>query len=420
MNRIKFVHTADIHLDTPFKGLSNLNNELAEKLRKSILQSFKNIIDLCIREKADFLLIAGDIFESHQRSLSAQLQFIAEINRLNEYNIPAYMACGNHDPMNSWLNELKLPPNLHRFSADQPESVIYPGSGTPVAEISGISFKEQKTTKNLAALFPPARQNIPFSIALMHGTTGLPGPHENYAPFRPRDIENKGYDYWALGHIHKPGVISSEPYIVYPGNPQGRDFGETGMKGCYLVEMSQGKKTELQFIPVHTIRFEKHAIDITRLTALDQLPRVIEHPLLNEKQNSREVNSIARVQLHGRTPLHKALYKPGVAEELAEQINERYINSHPFLWIDKIDIKTSPPLDFEQLEKGNDFPAGILRKCSEYQNHPGRLQELVQKKKSELSSYAINKELDEFTRQDMDEIIGQAKQFLIDQLFKEE
>jgi DNA repair exonuclease SbcCD nuclease subunit len=419
MNRIRFVHTADIHLDTPFKGLSYINNELAAKLKKSILQAFKNTIDLCIQKKVDFLLIAGDIFESRQRSLSAQLQFLAEINRLNEYNIPVYMVCGNHDPLNSWLHEFKLPPNLHRFSADKPESVTYTKSGIPVAEICGISYKEQITTKNLAAMFPRAQQNIPFSIALLHGTTGIPGPHENYAPFQRSDIDSKGYDYWALGHIHKSQVISSEPYIVYPGNPQGRDFGETGIKGCYLVEMTQGKKTGLQHIPVHTIRFEKHSIDISQITTLDKIPQAIEQTILNDHHNTGDVSSIVRIQLHGRTPLHKTIHKPGIAEEISEQINERYINNHPFLWIDKIDIKTTPPVDIEQLEKGNDFPAEILRKCIAFENDPGLQKQLIQKKKDELSSYAMNKELDDFTQQDREDVFEQAKQLLIDQLFKE-
>src|SRR5574341_98982 len=203
MIKIKFIHTADLHLDTPFKGLSSWNSDLASKLKNATFKSFKRIIDLCIQEKVDFLIISGDIFDSENKSLAAQIKFVSELKRLSEKGIPTYFICGNHDPLSSWLDELQLPENVFRFNSSDVENVTYQKDNRPIADIYGISFQNRIVNINLANNYQLKSNPSPISIAILHGTIGASGPHENYAPFKVEDVVNKGFDYWALGHIHK-------------------------------------------------------------------------------------------------------------------------------------------------------------------------------------------------------------------------
>ena len=139
MTKIKFIHTADLHLDTPFKGLSNWNSELAGKLKNATFAAFRNIVDLCLREHVDFLLISGDTFDSENRSLAAQLKFVSELKRLSDNGVRVYFICGNHDPLNAWLEDLQMPENVFRFNAEEVENFTFPKNGRSIADIYGIS-----------------------------------------------------------------------------------------------------------------------------------------------------------------------------------------------------------------------------------------------------------------------------------------
>ena len=272
MQKIRFIHTADLHLDTPFKGLSSLNSELANRLKRASLKSYDRIIQLCIENQVDFLIIAGDIFDSDQHSLTAQLTFVEGLKKLASLKIQTYFVCGNHDPFNSWLPTLTMPDEVFRFSPDEVEKFPFKKEGQILADLYGISFPRKEIKKNLASLFKRKQPQASVSIGILHGTTGNPGKHENYAPFSKNDIEGKGFDYWALGHLHKHQVIKeNQPTIVYPGNPQGRDFGETGERGCYLVEIAAGSKPVLQFLTTQQIRFEEIEVDLTGLETLNPL-----------------------------------------------------------------------------------------------------------------------------------------------------
>jgi len=276
MTKVKFIHTADIHLDTPFKGLSSLNRDLALKLKDATFKVFKRIVDLCINESVDFLIIAGDIFDIENKSLTTQIRFISEIKRLSEKGIKVYYTCGNHDPLNSWLPNLQFPENTFRFNSSEVQCITHYRNNIPVADIYGISYENRAITRNLARTYTLRDNRSSISIAILHGTIGSRGPHENYAPFSIQDVLNKGFDYWALGHIHQRQTINeSTPAIVYPGNPQGRDFGEVGEKGCYIVEISNGNKPELAFTRTQLICFEELDIDLSGETQIDGIPERI-------------------------------------------------------------------------------------------------------------------------------------------------
>lgn len=420
MTKVRFIHTADLHLDTPFKGLASWNKDLADKLKDATFKSFRKIVDLCLNENVDFLIISGDIFESENKSLAAQLKFISELKRLSDSGIHAYFVCGNHDPLNSWLDTTQLPENIYRFGTDKVENFTYSKNKKPVADISGISFQKNVIKDNLALKYKLTNNPSPVSIAVLHGTTGMAGPHENYAPFKAADVLNKGFSYWALGHIHKRQIIhESNPAIVYPGNPQGRDFGETGAKGCYLVEIDTDSKVNLKFIPVHLIRFEEIEVDLTDEDKIDRLPDKIDNSKNNINDFDENVSYILRVNLTGRTSLHAHLNKPGEIEILQEHLNEGQLDQINFVWIDRIELDTRPVIDIEQIKKGNDFTAEIVKVFYDYEADSNKLTDLIKNIDEEFMSYQIKKEIKPLPDYEQKEVLEKAKWKLLDQLIRE-
>ena len=420
MTKVRFIHTSDLHLDSPFKGLSSWNSDLAARLKDATFKSFKKIADLCLDEKVDFLIISGDIFESEGKSPTAQLKFVAELKRLSDKGISSYYVCGNHDPVKTWLDVIKLPESVYRFDSSKVEYHIYKKDNIPVADIYGISYGDNVVKENLSLRYKRRNTPCPVSIAVLHGTAGEAGPHENYAPFKVKDVKSKGFDYWAMGHIHKRHVINeSDPAIVYPGNPQGRDFGETGAKGCNLIEIDSDNKISIRFMPVQLIRFEEIEVTLSEEDKMDSLPDKIQKAKDNIGDYDDNVSYILRINLKGRTPLHSYLSKPGETEQLLELLNEGQLDHNVFTWIDQIKLHTMPVIDISKVEHGNDFASEIIKAFNDYEADLNELKELIKNVKGEIISYNMLKEIAELTDQELKDILVKAKWILLDQLVRE-
>jgi exonuclease SbcD len=419
MSKVKFIHTADLHLDTPFKGLATWNNALAARLKNATVKSFQKVVDLCLSEHVDFLLIAGDSFDSETSSLAAQLKFVSELQRLADNHIAVYIVCGNHDPVSSWLDTLRLPPNVHRFSAKQVQIVTHKKNNKPLADIHGISFHHKAVTENLALKFNPSEHPAAFSIALLHATIGPCGPHENYAPFKLPDVLGKPYDYWALGHLHQQRIVhEAYPAIVYPGNPQGRDFGESGIKGCYLVEIEAGYQPRLSFIPTQQIRFEEITIDLTGEDKLNALLDQFDAGIKQISSYDQQTSYIVRIILKGRSALHTQLHTPAETEQLREHLNEGQLNRDHFIWIDQIQTQTFPDIDLEQVSKRSDFPAEIIKTIDNLAADPQQVQALIHAVDSALNQLRVKREITAVTDTECKELLEKAKWMLIDQLIQ--
>lgn len=416
---LRFIHTADLHLDTPFKGLTNWNADLASRLKDAAFKAFRQIIDLCIQEKVDFLLIGGDVFDSENKSLGAQLKFVNALKILAEANIPVYFVCGNHDPLNSWLPHLSFPDNVYQFTNyEEVQYTTFYKEGRPVADIYGISFKDKVVTQNLAVKFRKKQNPAPWSIALLHGTVGTPGSHENYAPFKQEDVLHEGFDYWALGHIHKAQVLHDEvPGIAYPGIPQGRDFGESGQGGCFLVELEEAHTLNITFKPLSGIRFETFSVDVSGEDKLQGLSERIHYAVRQIEQTADDCSFILRVRLTGRTRLHKQLNKPGETESFIQYFNEEQLHRNTFCRIDKMIVNTQPDnIDLEQIKQSHSFPAALLKAFDAYYDEPERLMALISQFEDEFSQPKIKRELSGLSQEELYEVLEKARWMVLDRI----
>ncbi len=415
MSSIRFIHTADLHLDSPFGKLSRFDEALANRLRNASFLAFSRIVETALSEQVDFVLIAGDIFDSEQRSLAAQLGFRKELQRLSLAGIPVYFNCGNHDPLSSWMKHLALPPGVHRFGSGEVESLVYEKDGVPLAEIAGISFEDKVVKENLAVRFPSAREEIPFSIALLHGSFGSSGEHAPYAPFQLRDVQDKGYDYWALGHIHKPGIVhDANPFIVYPGIPQGRDFGETGPRGFYLVELKKGGKAEIAFRPAAEFLFLETGVELKEPG--QEIEEISE--ALREAVPEAAAGVIFRVELRGQTPMHSAFAAD--PEGLLEHINSELEESAPMIRVDRIAVHTRPGVDLERLRGKGDFTASVLARFDELEKDKAGRAELLAELEARFFKNKLLRRQEPLTEKEMDEIAERARWLLLEKLLKEE
>lgn len=413
---IRFIHTADLHLDTPFKGLSQWNSELSKKLKDATFNAFRNIVNKCIELQVDFLVIAGDVFDSESKSLMAQIKFVKELERLNSASIPVYLICGNHDPLSSWLPSLSLPENVVRFDSKKPTKVTFVKNGIPAVDIYGISFQRKVVSENLSLIYKIEEPSAPFSIALLHGSLGSNDKHETYAPFTLNDIIYLNFDYWALGHIHKAWIVKEEnPTVVYPGNPQGRDFGEQGPKGCFLVQLSENTKPKLEFIPVHIIRFEIANADLTDKQSQTELDETINRSIESVKHYDSLESYVIRLILNGTTSLHKELWQDGQVTSLQQLRNEDQLLNNPFIWIDSIDLNTRPVLNLDELKDSNDFVAEVLQNLEKNKNNE-ILDEIINALNEEIRSPQFKREIKALTKEDKELIIENIKWKLIDKL----
>ncbi|EAC2499274.1 exonuclease SbcCD subunit D [Listeria monocytogenes] len=260
MKEIQFLHMADLHLDSPFIGLSTLPQPLFSAIQESTFQSLERITTVAIKEAVDFVLIAGDIYDSEDQSVRAQARFAKEMKRLEAANIPVFMIHGNHDFIEKHKEKLALPSNVHVFS-EQVEVMSYKTVTGVSVNIYGFSYNERHIRSSRVGEYK-IQGDADFHIALLHGSeVSSSEEHDVYAPFRVQEISKKGFDYWALGHIHKRQLLAESPSIYYPGNIQGRNRKESGEKGASIITLSEASTT-IDFIGTSPIIWEEVVITL--------------------------------------------------------------------------------------------------------------------------------------------------------------
>lgn len=384
---MKFIHAADLHIESPYKGVRALNKRLGDALIQHGVKAYEQLIQQCIEHEVDFLVIAGDSFDSASGSLAAQYRFFKGLERLAQNNINVYVICGNHDPLNQWAKNYKLPENVTLFEADEVQHHTHTCKDKMTVEVYGVSYGERDESRNLAKKFK-RNDAADFGLALLHGNLNGNENHANYCPFSMDDLRRSGMDYWALGHIHKREVLHEEkPCVVYSGNIQGRHFNEADEKGCYLVDVDTNKNISLQFFPLSKVVFqekEESASNLEEVSDLFSLLEDLRSQLLQEKNAT-----LLRVRLTGNCSIYDTLSDQQALNELIDSFNENNDYSKNFVHLDNIVNATVPTFDLNEVKQSSDFMADLLQRFDELDKHPEQASALKKELLSEIKSSSI-------------------------------
>jgi len=382
METLRFVHAADLHLDSPFQGVrNNAPEDIATALHDATFAAYERIIDLCIAEEAQALLVAGDVYDGADRSLRAQLRFIEGLKKLDEAGIHAFICHGNHDPLDGWTARLVLPERSHQFGAEM-RAVPF-GNGFN-ATVYGISYPQAEVRDDLTPHF--VRQpGDDFTIGLLHANVGAVGEHANYAPCTVDGLAATGIDYWALGHVHtRMELRASNPAIVYPGNIQGRHANEAGDRGIYLVDVDSNHRPVLTYLPVCSVRWEALDLDISGLESEQDLIDGLYTEAEALLDSAKDCGVVCRIRLTGRGTLHAALQRHETVTTLRDELNDGMTRRTPFLWCERISVQTAPAFDRAERLQSDDFLADVLRMIDDLQANQDDLQALVESNTASL------------------------------------
>ena len=335
----KFVHAADIHLDSPLRGLSAYEGAPVDALRGATRASFRNLVDLTIREEAAFIIIAGDLYDGTWRDYQTGLFFVNEMARLRSAGIRAFVLYGNHDAESEITKRLRLPDNVSVFPARAAKTFMVDDLNVA---LHGRSFQTPATIENLVPTYPEplaGRLNIGVLHTALEGNT----EHPNYAPCSLQELIAKGYQYWALGHVHEHSIKNRDPWIVFPGNLQGRHAREAGPRGAVLVAADGTSIVSAERVFTDVLRWHQLIVDLSPAATVDQAIDLVKDGVVRTVESEPDGRPLAiRIRLTGETGVHGVLFEEET--EFAENVRAVAVgNAGEAAWIEKIQIETRPP-----------------------------------------------------------------------------
>ncbi len=334
----KFIHAADIHLDSALRGLQQYEGAPVDEIRRAPREGLSNLVDLAIEQSVKFVLIAGDLYDGNWKNFQTGMFFVKQATRLRAAGIPLYVIAGNHDAANKMTRSLPLPDNVTFFSADAPQTVIL--EELDVA-IHGQSFATAEVLDDLSLAYPAAIRGC-LNIGLLHTSADGREDHDPYAPCSLEGLRLKGYDYWALGHIHKREVLCQEPLVAFSGNVQGRHIRETGPKGCFVVTVQSDRRLEAVFHPLDVMRWEVALVDLQDVNDIDEVPSRVSYQLEQLYCQAAGRPLAIRVELRGATALHRALQAD--LDHWMHQIRGLAVDmGQGQIWIEKVKLRTTDP-----------------------------------------------------------------------------
>jgi len=341
-------------------GLARYESAPSERLRGATRRALENLVSLCIREEAKFLLIAGDLYDGDWRDYNTGLFFVRQMAKLREAGIRVFLIRGNHDAASVITRQLHLPDNVFEFPTRKADTVEIEELGVA---IHGRSYGKKAVLEDLSAGYPaPVAGHL--NVGLLHTCAGGRPGHENYAPCRVDALVAKGYDYWALGHVHTRETLHEAPWIVFPGNLQGRQIRETGARGCMVVTVAGGSVAGVEFCATDVLRWARCEVDLSAAESVDVALSLVRDALADELAVADGTALAVRIRLTGRTAAHA-----GLAREPARWQQEIHAAALDLaaddIWIEQIRFETRTPLDLDALRKRDDPVGGLLRSIQE-------------------------------------------------------
>ncbi len=352
MTSFRFLHAADIHLDSPLHGLSRYEGLPVEDIRSATRAAFDNLVQFAIDEAVDFVVLAGDLFDGDWRDMGTGLYFARMMGRLNQVGIPAFVLAGNHDAASVISRTVPWPPNVRLFEARRPETHRLPDLAVAV---HGQSFSTPAVTDNLVLAYPLAEEHY-FNIGMLHTALAGRQGHADYAPCSVDDLRSRGYDYWALGHVHEFEIVSTEPHVVFPGNVQGRTIRETGPKGAVIVTVVDTEVTSVERVELDVLRWVRLDVNCTGAVddAVADLIRTELGRLHGGNGSGRPL--VTRVTLSGEMSEAGALHDR--ASTLRDDIRAIAAAISAELYVEKVKVMVTEPAR-ERVAIGEDLGALI-------------------------------------------------------------
>ncbi len=399
MRKLTFLHTGDIHLGAPVRGLRSLDADWSQRLQRAIPEAFGRLVRTAIDHAVDFVVFAGDAFDTSKASYGDFRLFFEGLAKLDDAGIPSFIVGGNHDPFTSWSADAALlPPSAHLMGVGEPAFELYRREGEPLCLIGARSYYNQTWPRDrdiaegisreaaIAALADgdPDAAEAPFSLGVIH--TGL-DIDKGKAPASEADLLARGIDYWACGHLHKRLVRPSfhNPRIVFPGCIQGCAAKETGSRGCFLATLEEtpaSPRGSLEFIPLASVVFERLTVDCGPFRTLTDLEQHIQTEMFSRNGEAHCEDMVVRVTLVGATDLYGYLSDAAVLERMRKRLNDAYPN---FL-CDSIVNRAHPGADIGLRRREGLFPALVMQMADEQR---ARDEEMVNYVQSEFVKRGI-------------------------------
>jgi DNA repair exonuclease SbcCD nuclease subunit len=349
MKKVTFIHGADLHLDSPMVGLKHLPETIFKRVRESTFVALKKLVNYAIEKKVDFVILAGDLFDGEDRSLRAQSRLRTEMQRLGEVNIPVYIVHGNHDHLSgTWVN-LDMPGNVHVFS-DNVEVKSFTTKTDMTVNLYGFSYSQRHIYDRKIDDYMK-QEGADFHVGILHGNEAGSREHSNYAPFYVKDLLDKQFDYWALGHIHKRTILSEHPPILYPGNTQGRNKKETGPKGFYHVTLSEFG-SDLTFIKSADVIWDEAIIDADGAQSFQEVYQLCQTTISQYRQNT---TGILLTLFLKNVQLQDHAERTVLEGELLETLQEEEGEEDSFVWIVDLNISENLFIDKERMKNESEF-----------------------------------------------------------------
>lgn len=337
MKRFSFVHCADLHLDSPLRGLPAYEGAPIKKIRLCSRSALEQLVDNTLRERHDFVVIAGDVFDGNWPDFSTGHFFSQQMNKLAQAEIPVYLSYGNHDAASRMTRSLIFPSNVHIFSSDRPTTFLMDHLGVA---LHGQSYANEAQSNNVASQYPPALPDL-WNIGVLHTSLdGRPG-HASYAPCSESQLRDFGYQYWALGHVHSAEILET-PYckIVYPGCLQGRHIREFGPKGYCSVTVEDNNSCKIQQVVIPLIEWQELVVYIDDcLTIVELLDQI--NSKLQKLSTSQAQTYAIRLRLEGFSPLATLIRRE--SEALLEEVRNLFNQQEFQVWLEKIVTRLRPP-----------------------------------------------------------------------------
>jgi DNA repair exonuclease SbcCD nuclease subunit len=368
----KFLHAADLHIDSPLKGLDNYEGAPVDEIRGATRRALENLVNLAIEEKVAFVLFAGDIYDGDWPDFNTGLFFIKQMAILQSEGIKVYMVAGNHDADNKMTKKLRMPENVYMFSSKKSKTVLI---DELESAIHGQSFATGSTSENLATGFPASKNNY-FNIGLLHTSVDGREGHADYSPCTLNHLINKGYDYWALGHIHKREVLNEEPLIVFSGNTQGRHARETGQKGCTLITVKDGNIEAADHHSLDVLRWDRCEINVSGVENTEEILGLLKGALDKVVMENPECTLAVRIVVMGETKAHYEIHRD--TDNFVNECRAQVLSSFgEEIWVEKVKIETSPPAGTDSNLEGQDLIRGILKRIEDISSDDDELDKII-------------------------------------------